>query len=333
MKPGRAVLPNRGVDGASSGRTRTSTQEEDIMDAPQETENRRIVVGVDGSDHGLHAVRWAATEARLRRLPLLLLHAAPYAAGTDGPALQRALAILARAFTVARHAEPGLAVTTRHADEPARPSLLVAAGSARLLVLGMGGGDRPQDFVLGSTALDVSGRARCPVVVVRGREARADQDPVLVGVDAPASDATALNVAFADARLHGTGLVVVHARHGGRADHDEAARIAVGSRLAAALDPWLTRFPDVPVEVEVVPGQPAPALLDAARSARLLVVGTRGRGAPARALFGSTSREVLRRSPVPVIVVNPAYAVPDEPPTSALSSSANGDPHDRSQLW
>ncbi|HEU5470974.1 MAG TPA: universal stress protein [Actinophytocola sp.] len=33
-----------------------------------------IVVGVDGSDSALHAVRWAAGEAELRAAPLRLVH-------------------------------------------------------------------------------------------------------------------------------------------------------------------------------------------------------------------------------------------------------------------
>jgi len=40
---------------------------------------REVVVGVDGSDPGLRAVGWAATEARLRSLPLHIVHASPHA--------------------------------------------------------------------------------------------------------------------------------------------------------------------------------------------------------------------------------------------------------------
>jgi nucleotide-binding universal stress UspA family protein len=116
------------------------------MDRPtntaRETDTLGVVVGVDGSTIGLDAVRWAAAEARLRRLPLRILHAAPYARGQQGAALRRANGILARAFTVARHAQPELAVTTEHTeDDPAR-SLLDVTRRARLLVVGMGGGER-----------------------------------------------------------------------------------------------------------------------------------------------------------------------------------------------
>jgi nucleotide-binding universal stress UspA family protein len=321
-----------------------------IVDGPGGPEQPGVLVGVDGTRIALDAVRWAAAEARLRGLPLRILHAAPYAAGRSGPGPRRAHDILARAFTVARRTEPGVSVTTRRTDVPAVQSLLHAGERARLLVVGMGGGDRPQDVLIGSVALDVSGRATCPVAVVRGAHHARAGAAVLVGVDSPAVDAAALTVAFADAERHGGRLTVLHARHGtGQfrehlAGHDEAARIAAQDRLADELAPWSARFPDVPVELELVHGQPTPALLAAAVGARLVVLGTRGRGAPARALFGSTSRQVLRRCPVPVVVVTPGIALPGEEPVSATSPAARSsapsssgaglaDPHDRSQLW
>jgi nucleotide-binding universal stress UspA family protein len=306
-----------------------------------------VVVGVDGTRTALAAVRWAAAEARLRCLPLRILHAAPYAAGQAGPTLRRAHDILARAFTVARRTEPGLSVATRSTEQPPVESLLHAARGARLLVVGMGGGERPQEILIGSVALDVSGRASCPVTVVRGHPQQAGKRPVLVGVDTPAADGAALAVAFADARRHAGRLVVLHARHGAGplhrhgTGHDEAARIAARDRLADQIAPWAARYPDVPVELEIAHGQPTPALLAAAVRARMVVLGTRGRNAPARAIFGSTSRQVLRHCPVPVTVVRPDVVLPEEgrrateeqEPVAPGATGVDRDPHDRSQLW
>src|SRR3954468_8241621 len=39
---------------------------------------RALLVGVDGSDCALAAVRWAAEEAQRRDVPLRIVHAAPY---------------------------------------------------------------------------------------------------------------------------------------------------------------------------------------------------------------------------------------------------------------
>jgi nucleotide-binding universal stress UspA family protein len=297
------------------------------MDSPQTQHDRNdplgVVVGVDGSRIGLDAVRWAVADARLRGRPLQILHAAPYAAGSTA-GTHRARDILARAFTVAHRADPALPVTTRHTEQSAIPALLDAAQRAQLLVVGMGGGERPEEVLIGSVALDVSGRSPCPVAVVRGGHHPAPHAPVLVGVDDPAIDAAALTVAFSDAHRHRGRVAVLHAGHGVPFGLD-------------ALAPWTTRFPEVPVELTVVPGSPVPALLAAAVDARVVVLGTRARRAPARALFGSTSRAVLRRSPVPVVVVNPGAARPGEPPVTAPAaprtpSADVREPHDLSQL-
>ncbi|GAA3064300.1 universal stress protein [Pseudonocardia yunnanensis] len=304
-----------------------------------------VVVGVDGTRTALDAVRWAAAEARVRGLPLRIVHAAPYVRGQDGPAARRARDILARAFTVARRTEPGLSVATHCSGQPPADSLLAASENARLLVVGMGGGERPQEVLIGSVALDVCGCAPCPVTVVRGHLDRTGWRPVLVGVDRPVDDAAVLDVAFADARLHGDRLVVLHARHGTgtayerAAGHDQAAHMATWDRLADELAPWAMRFPDVAVELEIRHGQPTPTLLAAAVQARMVVLGSRGRSAPARALFGSTSRQVLRRSTVPVTIVSSRAARPEDaepgttPDRESVATGADLDPHDRSQLW
>ncbi|HEY4422027.1 MAG TPA: universal stress protein, partial [Pseudonocardia sp.] len=61
-----------------------------------------------------------------------------------------------------------------------------------------------------------------------------------------------------------------------------------------------------------------------------------------RALFGSTSRQVLRRSTVPVTIVSPHITLPKDTESHATTgqesaapaaTGANLDPHDRSQLW
>ena len=65
----------------------------------------------------------------------------------------------------------------------------------------------------------------------------------------------------------------------------------------------------VPAEIEIAAGNTADQIADAivgiaaARSADLIVVGSRGYGPIRRAVLGSVSREVLGASEVPVLVV------------------------------
>lgn len=60
---------------------------------------------------------------------------------------------------------------------------------------------------------------------------------------------------------------------------------------------------DVRVELIVAEGPSAAVLLDTARGADLLVVGSRGRGGFMGLLLGSTSQQVISHAPCPVVVV------------------------------
>ena len=107
------------------------------------TTGPEIVVGIDGTATALNAVGWAAAEARLRRHPLRILHAAPYAAPPSRVGRHRAQAILAHAYTVAHHAEPDLDVRTELVvDQQPVTALVSASEDAELLVVGMVGGQR-----------------------------------------------------------------------------------------------------------------------------------------------------------------------------------------------
>ncbi|WP_214401442.1 universal stress protein [Pseudonocardia lacus] len=268
----------------------------------------KIVVGVDGGRGALDAVRWAVVEAGARGAALRIVHAAPYAVDGDRHAAARVRSILGVAYTVARRTAPDVEVST--ASSPAGPAdaLVAAAETAQLLVVGIP--HRPDqssyDVLPTSVAFAVVGHTSCPVAVVRGRT-RSGSEPVLVGVDDPGADAAALAVAFAEAALHGVGVVVLQARAGlrehlpGHAAHDEERT----AHLRAALAEWSRRYPRVAVDLRTPGADPTSALLTAAHAARVLVVGARRRGATARTLFGSHSRAVLRHSPVPVLVVDP----------------------------
>jgi nucleotide-binding universal stress UspA family protein len=317
------------------------------MDIDATVDPDRVVVGVDGTWNALGAVTWAATEARLRGVALHVLHAA--ASATTGTT--RIQDVLDRAFATARLAQPDLPVTTAHADNTPVAALLVAAEHAGLLVVGMADRDRTEELLLGSVALDVSGRASCPVAVVRGeRRLPGGDGPVLVGVDTAEVDGPGLTVAFDDARRHSSGLVVLHVRrrpghvrvHG--SEEDRSAHVAAWNTLTDSVDPWSQRYPDVPVDVQVVRGNATRTLLAAAATVRLVVLGSRGRSAPARALFGSTSREVLRLCPVPVVVVSPGAGDRHESPVAMAAGQAapigqasarteRDHPHDHDRLW
>lgn len=255
-----------------------------------------VVVGVDGTATALRAVAWAAAEARSRGVALRIVHAAPYAVDPAGRA--RAGAVLARARGLVQQGDADLDVSTDLLDTPPADALISAGDDAGLLVLGMIG-DRLGEIVLGSITAGVAGEARCPVAVVRGSRHTPGPARVTVlgiaGADELDSSSGPAGVAFADAQRHGTRLRVVHAAHRPHPDTEQALRDALAR--------WSGRFPSVPVDLVEAHDRPADALLHASGSARVVVVGSHGRGAAARAVLGSTSREVMRSAHCPVIVV------------------------------
>jgi len=308
-------------------------------------------VGVDGSGIALRAVRWATEEAQRRGAPLRIVHVTPYA--ERGVASERrAESIVTLARTTAEQTWPDAEISTACVAGHAAPALAEAAADAQLLVVAMGGGERYEDIRLHSTALSVCTAAKCPVAVVRSVAGVVPDDgPVVLGVENVDADAVAVTVAFADAQRHGTGLVVVHAVRGTGLLRDHLIGQDVHSRRGAAaltaiteeLAPWRSRHPEVPVEIRVV-DLPAPGhLLQAAVTARLVVVGTRGRNLATRLVLGSVSHTVVRNAPCPVLVVRRdtqlaesapygAAPAPEKPGTHPPEPRALH-PHDRRQRW
>ncbi len=73
--------------------------------------------------------------------------------------------------------------------------------------------------------------------------------------------------------------------------------------LDRAITATLGSHTDFEVRADVVPGDEAPVLLDAARGADLLVVGSRGLGSFAGMVLGSVSERCVRHAECPVVVV------------------------------
>jgi nucleotide-binding universal stress UspA family protein len=134
---------------------------------------------------------------------------------------------------------------------------------------------------------------------------------ILVAVDASPSALSALEEAVELARGEGARLVLIsvaapsrwtfvgppYAPYPTPQDLEREARDVVDR--AEALVP-----PDVPVSSVVRAGPPSAAIVARAVEGRhdLVVVGSRGRGGVASFLFGSVSRAVCERCPVPVLV-------------------------------
>ncbi|GAA1396555.1 universal stress protein [Pseudonocardia kongjuensis] len=277
-----------------------------------------VVCGVDGSGQALAAVRWAAQDALARDLPLRLVAAtgrldddgglAPIgAADRARRARETAARNLEDAVVVAREVLPAHRICTAVAEDAAVTALHHESAHARLLVLGDRGRGGFAELLAGSVAVGTAATARCPVVVLRGMHTPGG--PVVVGVDGSGLADAALGVAFAEARLRGAPLVALHAWSDDVADPyvgllvDSEATLAAERRLLdVALARWTGEFPDVEVRPEMVRDGAARALVAASAGARLVVVGSRGRGGIAGLLLGSVSRALLHHAHCPVLV-------------------------------
>jgi nucleotide-binding universal stress UspA family protein len=126
--------------------------------------------------------------------------------------------------------------------------------------------------------------------------------PIVVGVDARGRSASAVVWAAGEAQRTGRTLHVVTA-------HDRPPGADAGHHGLASLARRLT-LTDVAFDDLV--GSPDEVLLGraAAEDAQLLVVGSRTMAAPERALVGSTSRAVVARARVPVVVVPEPWIQP-----------------------
>ncbi|MGZ8566849.1 MAG: universal stress protein [Actinomycetota bacterium] len=65
--------------------------------------------------------------------------------------------------------------------------------------------------------------------------------------------------------------------------------------------------PDIEIETRTVEGQPAEVLVEAARDADLLVVGSRGMGGFRELLLGSVGQQCAHHATCPVVIVRHAH--------------------------
>jgi nucleotide-binding universal stress UspA family protein len=287
---------------------------------------RVVVVGVDGSRSAQQAVRWAALEAARRKAPLRLVTAHPWdrpPAGSRGGysaaygEVLRAAARrqLAEAAAVAEQICPGVSVDRQLIVGAPVAVLRAETERAHLLVLGDCGRGAVAGLLAGSVAVALSAHAACPVVVVRAAKGEPVEDrsrPVVVGVDGSPVSENALAFAVDAASARGVPLVAVHTWWDLLVDGTMAPLLdwpaieaEEGEVLAERLAGWGEKYPDVRVLRRITRDRPAHTLIRESRTAQLVVVGSRGRGAMAGRLLGSVGHAVLHRAHCSVAVVPP----------------------------
>ncbi|MEH0828120.1 MULTISPECIES: universal stress protein [unclassified Micromonospora] len=273
-----------------------------------------ILVGYDGSADAGVALEWALDEAQRSGRAVRLAYVFEWLTVTgwigpgvapgiwpDETARRQVEELVRKAVADATAERPGVTVRGEVYDGPPALVLQERSADAGLLVLGSRGHGGFTGLLAGSTAVAVTAHAHCPVAVVRAGQAAA-AGPVLVGVDGSESARVALGFAVESAAQRRVPLRVVRVL-APTSEHDERAAVTEGrAAVQEALAPWRDALPDAGVDIEVLPGNPAAALVEASRSAQMVVVGSRGLGGLRGMLLGSVSQQLLQHASCPVVV-------------------------------
>jgi nucleotide-binding universal stress UspA family protein len=140
------------------------------------TDDRPIVVGVDGSDSSKAALAWAVRQAELEHAPVQAVLAWEFPAyyGSSPPVsdssdyARNAAGILHTAVKDVVGDAPAVPITTDVVNDNAARALIEASGDARLLVVGNRGHGGFIEALLGSVSQHCTHHASCPVIVIRG---------------------------------------------------------------------------------------------------------------------------------------------------------------------
>ncbi|GAA3355435.1 hypothetical protein GCM10017744_017950 [Streptomyces antimycoticus] len=133
--------------------------------------------------------------------------------------------------------------------------------------------------------------------------------PIVVGVDGFAESPPAAHWAAREALLRDLRLRLIHAWNPPSPEaptlpHEDDLNYWAQRLLTDLVGELRDTHPGLRVSAELVPRETVPALLDAARDAEMLVLGSRGRGTPGGFLLGSTGRHVLAHGERPVVMVH-----------------------------
>jgi nucleotide-binding universal stress UspA family protein len=278
---------------------------------------RPVVVGVNGTDESLQAVRYGVQEARRRGCGVRLVHVVPQLVATTpmlplisvetldavGTRLVHEARQLAYDLTGGQVTVETAVRSGAHVSELARE-----CDTACLGVLGRQSRSRLGRIFGGSTSSGLAGRSSSPIVTVPSAW-RSNQryGRVLVGVEHAHHDTDTLAAAFDAARQRGAELTVLHAWSLPNpyevllteAEVDDWRR-RLRESIQHQVDKLQNGAGDLPVTVEVPYQRAVQALVQASRDVDLVVLGRHGHHAVWQAHLGSVTRAVMREAHAPV---------------------------------
>lgn len=238
-----------------------------------------VVVGIDGSRSAVTAALWAADEAVARDVPLRLVSVIDANGGS--PDVATAETRVRQAVTAVESTYDAVKVEVEILQGRPVDRLLEAGRGAAMLCIGAVGTTGATSRRIGSTAVELAGRAHCPVAIIRGTTPSPDlAESIVVELDrSPAGDVV-LQLGVDEALLRHAPLVVisvwdphvtdVHDVHA-VAEQNRQVRAQLNRRLACTL----RRHPELQVEAVAVHGSLLNYLSHHGRSVQLVLVGRR----------------------------------------------------------
>jgi nucleotide-binding universal stress UspA family protein len=283
-----------------------------------------IVVGVDGSEGSFEALIWATHHAKRTGLPLKIvtvteIPAVYTAAGvpalppgsTFDDLVQQGVDINLRAVDDARAFDLGVEVSGTAVVGTPVVNLVEATPAGDVLVVSATSHHGRMTDVLGSVATGVTHRAHGPIVIVHGPVVHANSlKRIVVGIDGCDESRLALGWACELAEQISATVEVVHgweypyrtkdAVFGSPKAVMQGDATALTDEILAELSPERRA---VVTAAHVIEGEPSDVLIEAAKDADLIVVGSRGRGGVRSLLMGSVSRTVIQHAASTVVVI------------------------------
>jgi nucleotide-binding universal stress UspA family protein len=278
--------------------------------------SKPIVVGISGSAGSEAALTWALQRASRYKLPIIVLYAvddrwmSPEFQYQD-LVRESGMDLLQTAQDSARAQAPDVEVEVQLRHGSAGAALREASKEASMVVVGAHDRHWLDGGPLTDRALQVVAASDSPVAVIPATAGTGGHG-VVVGVDGSEESLQAVSFAAAEADRAGEELTVVLAFRsparwienklptGGPAETilDED-RVVLAESVAGLSD----KYPDLVIHRRLeTETEPAKALVTLAREARLLVIGSRGRGGFSRLVLGSTAHAILLHVPCPTIV-------------------------------
>lgn len=291
----------------------------------------KVIVAVDGGAASRAGVDWVLQRARTVRLSLELTTVVELGWAPAGGPEDDFHLVYERALSEAGRRVDEAAPTIKRTSVVRRgvpvDELVRASATADLLVIGSSKTGFLSGAVYGTLPLRLAAHAGCPLVVVPVNWTPGG-GPIVAGAEDNGTSDVALDFAAHEAERLGVALVIVHAwtipatigLDDGVMVPFDALREAHEEILARCAARVRDAHPGLEVTEVLEQGPAAPTLVDAAREAALLVVGTHGRGAVAGLILGSVSHDVLLNLPCPIAVV------PRPPAGKRRARTSEGEP-------